>query len=105
MRQLTYYIPLERMTRTSQIEAFISKTAFNLNGSCIIKYETLHTEGEIFSLMVVTLFTSDVLCDYIHRAMQTAIAVTLAQWSPDTDLIRVIDIPVAMRDFNAKEIL
>lgn len=105
MRQLIYYIPIQRMGRTCQIQAMISKEAMNLNGSCLVTYESLHTSAEIFSMMKLTMFVEPNRCDYIHRAMQQVIAVTLSLYSPDTDLIRVTDEPVAMRDFNAKEIL
>lgn len=105
MRQLTYYIPIERMGRASQIQALVAKEAINVNGSCLVTYESLHTAAEIFSNMVVTLFVKPERCDYIHRAMQQVIAVTLGLYSPDTGIVRVTDNPVDMRDFNVKEIL
>lgn len=105
MRQLTYYIPIERMSRTAQIEAIITKAATAVNGSCLITYETLTTSAKIFSTMVVTLFTKPNQCDHIHRTMQQAMALALRLYSSDTYTVRVTDIPVAMRDFNVKDIL
>lgn len=105
MRKLTYYIPIQRMSRTPQIQAAIAKEAMAINGSCLVSFETLHTTAEIFSTMVMTMFVKTDHSDYVHRSMQQVISVTLALYSPDTDLVRVTDESVAVRDFNAKEIL
>ncbi len=104
-RQLTYYIPLAIMSQTGAIQQMIAREATNVNGECKITYESVFEVAETRSLMVLTMFVACERCDYIHRAMQSAIAIALSVYSSDTDIVRVTDIPVAMRDFNAKEIL
>jgi len=93
------------MSQTSAIQNMIAKEAMNVNGECKITYESVFAVEETRSLMVLTMFVSCDRNDYIHRAMQRAIALALSIYSPDTDHVRVTDIPVAMRDFNVKEIL
>ncbi len=104
-RQLTYFIPLQIMCQTGACQAIIAKEAININRNCLITYESLHTARDTLSTMIVTMVVDPTRCDYIHRAMQQAIAVALSIYSPDTDMIHVNDIPVATRDFNPKEIL
>ena len=83
----------------------IAKEAARINGSCQINYESLHTAPKIFSTMVVTLVVTDERCDYIHRAMKKVIILAMGIYSPDTDLIQVIDTPVMIRNFSIKETL
>ncbi len=63
MRQLTYYIPLEIMSRTSLIQTMIAKEAINVNGKCQITFQNLHTAPEVFSEMVVTMIVSAEHCN------------------------------------------
>lgn len=104
-RQLTYYIPLEIMCRTSSVQDMITKEAVNVNGQCRINYESLYTYSESFSIMVMTMVVDSDKCDYLHRAMQKVIALALSIYSTSTEDVRVTDEPVMTRDFNAKEIL
>jgi len=104
-RQLTYSIPLEIMSRTSLIQDMIATEAMNINGQCLITYESLHTYRETLSTMVLTMVVAIDQCDRVHVAMQKTIALTLSIYSPSTEAIQVTDEPVMTRDFNVKEIL
>ena len=103
MRQLTYSIPLKVMCQTGAIQTLIDKEAINVNGQCLITFESLHTSSGILSTMIVKLIVKDERCDYIHRGMKAAISVAIKIYSPDTDIIQVIDEPVMTRNFSIEE--
>lgn len=103
-RQLTYSIPLQAMSPTVAIQTAITKTAIVLNGQCLINYESLHTLHETFSTMIVKLIVEIDQCDYVHREMQKLIRALMDQFSPDTDVIQVTDIPVMARNFHCEEL-
>ena len=105
MRQLTYRIPLEIMSRTSLIQTMLAKEAINVNATCSITYESLHTAEEVFSEMVITMYVRIGHRNHVHRAMQKAIAVTLALYSPSTKSVRVVNEPIMTDDFNLKEVV
>lgn len=105
MRQLTYNIALDSLSKTLCIQELIAKAAIDVNGSCLIHYSGLHTYSEMLSNMVVILIVEDSQCDNVHRTMQNVIASTILEYSPDTGRILVTDIPISTRNFNCEEIL
>lgn len=102
-RQLTYYVPIERMGRTAQIQAMIIKEAININGQCHTVFNNLHTAKEVFSTLVVSLLVDIEKADSVHRAVKKVITVSLAIYSPSTTEVEVTDIPVMTRDFLTQE--
>lgn len=102
-RQLTYYVPIERMGRTAQVHAMVAKEAINVNAQCHVSYQSQDTAKETFSIMVMTLLVPIEKADYVHRAMKRVIIASLALYSPSTIKVVVTDISVMTRDFLTQE--
>ena len=99
-RRLVYSIPLEIMSRTSIIQESIAKEAINVNGHCLVTYESLHNPHDTFSCMIVTMIVKIECVERVHKGMMVAISLALGIYSPSTEAIQVTDESIMTRDFN-----
>ncbi len=104
MRELTYRIPLQPMTRAASCEAMIAKEALKANASCYVNYESRHSLEGTLSTMVLTLYVSVTQSDPIHVRMKKVIAAALAIYSPETEAIQVSDKGVMIRSFTEEDV-